>query len=229
MTELEEKLMHEFSDRSLLETALTHSSYANENRASGCVCNERLEFLGDSILGMNVAEYLYLNFPDMPEGRMTKLRAELVCEQNLVKIARMLDVGGNIRLGKGEESTGGRTRKSILADAVEAILAALYIDGGAEKAAAMIDKFIIRPAFDTVSRCANVKNHDYKTALQELVQRKSGRTLCYEMLGESGPDHNKEFTAQVMLNGVSVGTGTGRSKKEAEQAAAQKALENFDK
>lgn len=221
MTELEEKLCHSFRDRKLLETALTHSSYANENRASGIVCNERLEFLGDSVLGVTVADFLYRRFPDMPEGRMTRLRAELVCEQSLHRVALELHLGGYLRLGKGEEHNGGRERASILSDAVEAVIAALYLDAGMETAAA----FIHRCLLDDVRAIETPSFTDYKTALQELVQRRSGQILSYELIGEEGPDHAKTFRMQVLLNGESVGTGVGHTKKEAEQAAAADALE----
>ena len=207
MTALEERLGHSFRNRALLETAVTHSSYANENRASGIVCNERLEFLGDSVLGVTVADFLYRHFPDMPEGRMTRLRAELVCEQSLHRVALELHLGDYLRLGKGEEHNGGRERASILSDAVEAVIAAMYLDAGMETASFT----------------------DYKTALQELVQRQSGQVLSYELVGEEGPDHAKTFRMQVCLNGEPVGLGTGRTKKEAEQTAAASALEALRK
>ncbi len=221
MTELETRLGHRFKDASLLETALTHSSFANENAAAHCLCNERLEFLGDSVLGVTVADHLYRQYPEMPEGRMTRLRAELVCEQSLYQIARKLDIGSCLRLGKGEERNGGRLRPSILSDAVEAIIAALYLDAGMETAAAFIHRCLLddlgpmEPSFTT----------DFKTALQELVQRQSGRTLAYALAGEEGPDHAKIFTMQVLLNGEPIGSGVGRTKKEAEQTAARNALE----
>ena len=221
MTELETRLGHRFKDASLLETALTHSSFANENAAAHCLSNERLEFLGDSVLGVTVADHLYRQYPEMPEGRMTRLRAELVCEQSLYQIARKLDIGSCLRLGKGEERNGGRLRPSILSDAVEAIIAALYLDAGMETAAAFIHRCLLddlgpmEPSFTT----------DFKTALQELVQRQSGRPLAYALAGEEGPDHAKIFTMQVLLNGEPIGSGVGRTKKEAEQTAARNALE----
>lgn len=220
--ELEEKICCRFRDRDLLQTALTHSSYANEYQY-GTLCNERLEFLGDSVLGMNVAYELYTRYPDMPEGRMTRLRAELVCEQALFRVAQELDLGKYIRLGKGMEHNGGRTHPSILADAVEAVIAALYLDAGAEKAAEFIRRYILaglgeeEPLYFT----------DCKTALQEFVQQESDRTLVYELLDEEGPDHAKTFKVQVLLNGERVGEGTGHSKKEAEQEAAKEALRLF--
>lgn len=221
MTALEERLGYSFRNRALLETALTHSSYANENRASGIVCNERLEFLGDSVLGVTVADFLYRHFPDMPEGRMTRLRAELVCEQSLHRVALELHLGDYLRLGKGEEHNGGRKRASILSDAVEAVIAAMYLDAGMETAAG----FIHRCLLDDVRAIETPSFTDYKTSLQELVQRHSGQVLSYELVGEEGPDHAKTFRVQVCLNGDPIGRGTGRTKKEAEQAAAANALE----
>lgn len=225
MTALEERLGHSFQNRALLETAVTHSSYANENRASGIVCNERLEFLGDSVLGVTVADFLYRHFPDMPEGRMTRLRAELVCEQSLHRVALELHLGDYLRLGKGEEHNGGRERASILSDAVEAVIAAMYLDAGMETAAG----FIHRCLLDDVRTIETPSFTDYKTALQELVQRQSGQVLSYELVGEEGPDHAKTFRMQVCLNGAPVGLGTGRTKKEAEQTAAASALEALRK
>ena len=221
MTALEERLSYSFRNRALLETALTHSSYANENRASGIVCNERLEFLGDSVLGVTVADFLYRHFPDMPEGRMTRLRAELVCEQSLHRVALELHLGDYLRLGKGEEHNGGRKRASILSDAVEAVIAAMYLDAGMETAA----EFIHRCLLDDVRAIETPSFTDYKTSLQELVQRHSGQVLSYELVGEEGPDHAKTFRVQVCLNGDPIGRGIGRTKKEAEQAAAANALE----
>ena len=221
MTALEERLGYSFRNRALLETALTHSSYANENRASGIVCNERLEFLGDSVLGVTVADFLYRHFSDMPEGRMTRLRAELVCEQSLHRVALELHLGEYLRLGKGEEHNGGRKRASILSDAVEAVIAAMYLDAGMETAAG----FIHRCLLDDVRAIETPTFTDYKTSLQELVQRHSGQVLSYELVGEEGPDHAKTFRVQVCLNGDPIGRGTGRTKKEAEQAAAANALE----
>ena len=221
MTALEERLGYSFRNRALLETALTHSSYANENRASGIVCNERLEFLGDSVLGVTVADFLYRHFHDMPEGRMTRLRAELVCEQSLHRVALELHLGDYLRLGKGEEHNGGRKRASILSDAVEAVIAAMYLDAGMETAAG----FIHRCLLDDVRAIETPTFTDYKTSLQELVQRHSGQVLSYELVGEEGPDHAKTFRVQVCLNGDPIGRGIGRTKKEAEQAAAATALE----
>jgi len=225
MDGLEEKLKYSFNDRALLLMALSHSSYANENKSAGLMSNERLEFLGDSVLGQVVASHLYLSYPKMPEGQMTRLRAELVCEQSLFEVARTLELGQYIKLGKGEENTGGRARESILADAVEALIAALYLDGGLPVAKSFIERYIL-------SNLDFAETHtlsDYKTALQEYVQRKAGQTLAYELLSESGPDHKKSFTMQVRLNDTVIGTGHGHTKKEAEQYAAKNGLEEISK
>ena len=218
----EEKLRHHFRDRALLKTALTHSSFANESRAAGCESNERLEFLGDSVLGMVVADALYRRFPDMPEGRMTRLRARLVCEESLHAVASELGLGGYMRLGRGEEHTGGRKRASILADAVESVLAAAYLDGGFSAASSLVHRFIL-----TDIPAEHPRNVDYKTQLQELVQQKKDQVIQYELTGQSGPDHAKQFQVEVRLNGSVVGQGTGSSKKRAEQEAARVAMEKL--
>ena len=223
MTELEKRLGHVFHDRALLDTALTHSSYANENRSQGIVCNERLEFLGDSVLGVTVADFLYRRYADMPEGRMTRLRSELVCEQSLYQVALKLELGRFLRLGRGEEHNGGRARASILSDAVEALIAALYLDGGMSAAS----EFIHRSLLSELGNEEPEYFTDYKTALQELIQRESGRVLSYELVDEQGPDHDKTFTVRVLLNGEPIGRGRGRTKKEAEQSAAHNALEEL--
>jgi len=225
MDELERKLEYQFNDRTLLLTALSHSSYANENKGAGLISNERLEFLGDSVLGQVVASHLYLSYPKMPEGQMTRLRAELVCEQSLFEVAKKLNLSRHIKLGKGEEHTGGRQRESILADAVEAIIAAMYLDGGIQVAKNFINKYILS-GFD-VEEVHSMSDH--KTMLQEFVQRKSGQTLSYELLSENGPDHKKTFTMQVLLNNVPIGMGAGHTKKEAEQCAAKNGLEEISK
>ena len=223
MKTLEEKLGYTFQNRALLENALTHSSCANESRGK-LQSNERLEFLGDSILGMVVADHLYRNHPDLPEGVLTRTRAALVCEDSLVLVAEELGLGAYLRLGKGEEAGGGRNRPSIRADAVEAILAAVYLDGGIGSARKIIQKYILSREVAGLT-----KPRDYKTALQELVQRESGQVLAYRLIGEEGPDHNKRFFVEVTLNGNGVGQGSGRSKKEAEQMAAKAAIETLNK
>ena len=224
MRELMEKLGIKFNSPKLLRQALTHSSWANENRKSRAPSNERLEFLGDSVLGFTVAEFLYRNTPEMPEGHMTRLRAELVCEKSLEGASLELGLGKYLRLGKGEELSGGRERPSILADAFEAVIAAVFLDGGIEPAKAVVARHIL-----SQYREGAPAEYDYKTALQELVQRKSGQVLSYHMTGESGPDHMKLFTVEVHLNGAVRGEGTGRNKKEAEQAAAKIALNGMMK
>ena len=221
MTALEEKLGYEFQDRRLLENALTHSSCANESRGR-LSSNERLEFLGDSILGMVVAEHLYRNHPDLPEGDLTRTRAALVCEESLVEVAKELSLGEYLHLGKGEEAGGGRRRPSIQADAVEAVLAAVYLDGGIGSARKIIQRYILCREIEGLTR-----PRDYKTALQELVQRESGQVLGYQLIGAEGPDHAKIFSVEVDLNGIPIGQGRGRSKKEAEQNAAKAAIEKL--
>ena len=202
-------------------TALTHSSYANESRGTGAVCNERLEFLGDSVLGVTVAEFLYRHYPDMPEGRMTRLRAELVCETSLYRVAQKLELGRYLRLGRGEEHNNGRERPSILSDAVEALIAAMYLDGGTQSASAFIHSALL----SELGAAEPLAYTDFKTALQEHVQRQIGHTLSYELVDEQGPDHAKVFTVRVLIDGEDAGRGEGRTKKEAEQSAARNALE----
>lgn len=220
MQNLEDKIGYRFHNRDYLLTALTHSSYANE-RHDGCQSYERQEFLGDSILGLVTAEFLFAHEPMLPEGSMTRLRAELVCEGSLHKVALELGLGAYMRLGRGEERTGGRERPSILADMVEAIIAALYLDSGMDEAR----RFIMEKILSGAEISAQHRSTDYKTELQELVQRKPEQQIRYELIGESGPDHNKRFTFRVTINGVSAGEGAGRTKKEAEQMAACQALE----
>jgi len=222
--QLEIKLGYEFSNKALIRNAMVHSSYANENRQLGLPCNERLEFLGDSVLGLVVAKHLYLTCPDMPEGRMTRLRAELVCEASLHKTALSLGLGEYMRLGKGEANTGGRSRPSILADMVEAIIAAIYLDSGMEQAR----NFVLEKVLGDVEISEQRRSADYKTQLQELVQRKANQHIAYELVSESGPDHNKLFEFEVRINGQPSGRGSGRTKKEAEQMAACKALEAME-
>ena len=223
MDSLEEKIGYKFNNIKLLETAMTHSSYANEHHSEGVECYERLEFLGDSILSLVTAEFLYSHEPPLPEGRMTKLRAELVCEVSLHKTALMLGLGEYMRLGKGEEHTGGRARVSVLADMVEAIIAAIYLDSGIDEA----KKFIMGNILRDVEISSQHRDTDYKTALQEFVQRAGAVSIKYESVSEKGPDHCKVFTFAVYINGVYKGEGSGRTKKEAEQMAAAKALEGL--
>lgn len=218
--ELEEKIGYHFKNPQYLTTALTHSSYANEAKGGGR-SNERLEFLGDSVLGVVVADYLFKNCPDMPEGDLTKNRAALVCEKSLCGFSRQLGVGNFLLLSHGEQNSGGRTRPSILADAFEAIIAAIYMDGGMEEAR----KFILKFVLPTLKTSKPKMFKDYKTVLQEIVQQNPEERLEYVLVGESGPDHDKHFTVEVHLNSNVIGKGGGRSKKEAEQQAAREALE----
>ena len=221
MESLEKKLGYTFRDRSLLSEALNHSSYANEHRSAEVSSNERLEFLGDSVLGFVTAEFLFKTYGKLPEGDLTRIRAALVCEQSLYEVAKFLGLGQYLKLGKGEEAGGGRQRQSILADATEAVFAAVYLDGGMERVRELICRVLLSRA------PAAEERRDYKTTLQEIVQRRSGQVLTYHMVDESGPDHNKTFLLPGRLNGAPVGQGRGHSKKEAEQAAARDALEKL--
>jgi len=220
--DLEAAIGYRFQNISLLQNALTHSSYANERWHNSLLSNERLEFLGDSILGMLVAEYLFRSFPDRPEGELTRMRADMVCEKTLAAVANRIGLGEHLLLGHGEEQGGGRNRDSILADAVESVIAASFLDGGMAAARQFIEKFILVEV-----PVKKLHNADYKTALQELVQQKKNQTLSYALVGESGPDHDKRFEVEVSLNGRIIGTGSGSSKKRAEQMAAKKALETL--
>ena len=220
--DLEEAIGYRFRNITLLQNALTHSSYANERWHDSLMSNERLEFLGDSILGMVVAEYLYTNFPNRPEGELTRMRADMVCETSLAKAANQVQLGSHLLLGHGEEQGGGRNRPSLLADAMESVIAASYLDGGINAAMGIIQRFILCNVPKT-----RLANADYKTALQERVQQKRNQTIAYTLIGESGPDHDKQFSVEVSLNGTVVGQGTGSSKKRAEQNAAHNALETL--
>lgn len=216
LMQFQQNLGYTFKDITLLERALSHSSYVNE-RNDGEESNERLEFLGDSVLGFISAEYFFNMYKHQPEGGLTKHRAAAVCEKTLCVFSRELGINEYIRLGKGETRTGGAERPSILADAFEAVLAAVYLDGGIEPAKKLVLRFIGREGIDTSVR-------DYKTLLQEVVQKHPEEAVKYVVTNESGPDHAKEFTVEVRLNSNVIGAGTGRSKKLAEQAAAREAL-----
>ena len=218
--ELETAIGYRFRNITFLQNALTHSSYANERWHNSLMSNERLEFLGDSILGMLVAEYLYRNFPDRPEGELTRMRADMVCEKALSVVANQIGLGSHLLLGRGEEQGGGRNRESILADAVESVIAACYLDGGMEAAEKFVKTFVL-----TRVPVTKLNNADYKTMLQEMVQQKRNQVLSYTLVGETGPDHEKRFVVELTLNGVVVGRGEGTSKKRAEQDAARVALE----
>ena len=220
--DLETAIGYKFRNIQLLQNALTHSSYANERWHNSLLSNERLEFLGDSVLGMLVAEYLYHNFPDRPEGELTRMRADMVCEKTLAAAANRIGIGEHLLLGHGEDRLGGRNRESILADAMESVIAACFLDGGMDAALNVVRQFILVEVPVT-----KMHNTDYKTALQELVQQKKNQVLTYTLVGQSGPDHDKLFDVEVALNGVAVGQGTGRSKKRAEQDAARAAIEKL--
>ena len=220
--DLEAAIGYKFQNITLLQNALAHSSYANERWHDSLKSNERLEFLGDSVLGMVVAEHLYRNFPDRPEGELTRMRADMVCETSLAAIAEQIGLGQHLLLGHGEETGGGRNRASILADAVESVIAASFLDGGMAAARSFIERFVLNRV-----PVRQLTNKDYKTALQELVQQKKNQTITYRLVGESGPDHDKTFLVEVSLNGTVIGEGTGTSKKRAEQDAARAALEQL--
>lgn len=219
MQQFQQRIGYRFRDISLLATALTHSSYANELHKGGN--NERLEFLGDAVLSIIVADYIFTQYPDKKEGELTKLRASLVCESTLAGYAQRIGLGDRLMLGRGEAHSGGANRPSILADAFEAVIAAIYLDGGMEEAR----RFVLGFTKQELERPSVRRQSDYKTALQEIVQQNEGERLEYVLVGESGPDHNKHFVAEVHLNSNVVGRGGGRSKKEAEQQAARAALE----
>ena len=216
--QFETEIRYHFKNRHFLVEALSHSSYANEKKKCRC-SNERLEFLGDSVLSIVVSSYLFHQFPELPEGELTKLRASLVCEKALHVFAQEIHLGDYLLLGKGEEHTGGRMRSSILADAFEAVIAAIYLDGGFEPAKDFVLKFILN----------DIEHkqlfYDSKTILQEIVQEKGIQPVEYILTGESGPDHDKQFTVSVQVNGQVVGNGTGHTKKAAEQAAAYQAIQ----
>lgn len=220
MRDLEDYLGYTFKNGKLLENALAHSSYANEVRG-GVTSNERLEFLGDSVLSIIVSSYIYENFKKMPEGELTRLRSSLVCEKTLCGFSRKLNLGEFLLLGKGERKNGGADRDSILADAFEAVLAAIYLDGGINPARKFVMRFVTEElkGYDVK---ADFK--DYKTLLQEIVQRNPEESVQYYLTGESGPDHDKLFTVEVRLNSNTIGTGNGKSKKDAEEMAAKQAL-----
>ena len=218
MEQLERTIGYTFHNKKLLRQALTHSSYANEKKLGKLGCNERLEFLGDAVLELVSSDVLYARFPKIPEGELTKKRASLVCEPSLAYCARQFDLPQYLLLGRGEDMTGGRMRDSIVSDATEALLGAIYLDGGFEKARDFVLRFIL-----------NDMEHkqlfyDSKTILQEIVQEKGKQTLEYILTGESGPDHNKQFSVEVRVNGNVLGNGSGHTKKAAEQAAAYQAI-----
>ena len=218
---LEKVIDYKFKNMDYLLLALTHSSYANENRRDGFDSNERLEYLGDAVLNMVVSEIIYTSYPGLTEGEMTKARSIIVCEPTLAKCACNIGLGQYLLLGKGEELTGGRMRPSVLSDAFEALIGAVYLDGGLEK----VRTLILKQLGETIMHSINgMITLDFKTELQEMVQGKGERSILYEIIDETGPDHNKIFVAQVSIDGIVAGTGKGKTKKEAEQNAAKAAL-----
>ena len=220
------KIGHEFKNISILATALTHSSYSNEMKSKGVKtdCNERLEFLGDTVLSLITSEYIYLKLRDCKEGELTRIRATIVCEDSLFGFAESMDLGAALFLGNGEIISNGRNRKSTLADAFEAVLGAVFIDGGLDAAKKFLMKFIENPISDIVKE-GEIK--DYKSLLQQIIQQNNGEVLEYVLVGESGPAHEKIFEVRAMLNSNIVGEGKGKSKKAAEQNAAKEALVLF--
>lgn len=219
LDELEKSIGYSFKNRKYLNIAITHSSYANE--VGGKVKSyERLEFLGDSVLSIITSDYIFKNCPDLPEGELTKLRAALVCEKSLCRFSRKLNIGKFLKLSRGERHSGGADRPSILADVFEAILAAIYIDGGIENARELVLRFIV----PEITNPKSENFRDYKTDLQEIVQRNPDETIQYALVDETGQDHDKRFTIEVRLNNNIIGKGIGRSKKDAEQRAAREAL-----
>lgn len=223
---LEEAVNHTFSRKDTLLTALTHSSYANEMKSKGCdtLDNERLEYLGDSVLQLVASEYLFFNYPNLPEGEMSKIRAASVCEKALNEFASSISLGSYLMLGHGEEKGGGRTRPSILADAFEALLAAIFIDAGISKVKEFLLPFISAKITEII---ANGSSKDFKTELQQIVQQEQGEILQYIVVGESGPSHQRIFEVEARLNSNVIGKGIGSSKREAEQMAAKQALTLF--
>lgn len=218
LEELQDKIGYRFQNTELLKQALTHSSFANEQKINKLKDYERLEFLGDAVLELVSSEFLFRENPQMPEGQLTKLRASMVCEPALAYCAKDIDLGSYILLGRGEEYTGGRYRSSITSDVMEAIIGAIFLDGGIENAKKHIYRFILSDLENKILFL------DSKTILQEEIQKKKDAQLRYELIGESGPDHNKQFTVDAYLNDVLIGSGTGRTKKAAEHQAAYEAL-----
>ena len=218
-SEFEKKIGYTFKNKELLHEALSHSSYSNEAKR-GSNSNERLEFLGDSVLSIVVSEHLFRHFKHLPEGELTKIRASLVCEKALFEFSKKIDLGNYILLGKGEENSGGRERPSIVSDAFEAVIAAIFLDGGMEAAEKYVLSFIPKDLAADSSKAL----HDYKTALQEIIQKNPEERVEYVLADQIGPDHDRKFIVNVLLNSNIIGTGEGHSKKQAEQAAAREAL-----
>lgn len=222
--ELEKTIKYTFKDKNNIILALTHSSYANEYKNQKLTSNERLEFLGDTVLNMIISEEIYTKYNDLSEGEMTKFRSNVICEISLAKCAKNIDIGKYLLLGKGEENTGGRQRVSILSDAVEALIGALYLDAGLEKARS----FVLNQMGEMIEKSIKgIIFMDYKTQLQEILQKGNEKRVVYEIIDEKGPDHDKVFISQVMIDGKLAGKGRGKTKKEAEQMAAKETIKEL--
>lgn len=221
LREFQEIIGYKFTNEEFLKIALTHSSYAHENKDKKVIYNERLEFLGDSVLGLLVSRYIFENYPHLPEGNLTKMRAAVVCEKSLYECAVNIDLGKYLILGRGEERTGGRTRMSILSDAYEALIAAIYLDSNLD----VTREWVLGQVYEAIENAAKGRlSKDYKTEFQEVAQQDGDVNICYKVISESGPDHDKSFTVAVYLDGKLMGEGEGTSKKRAEQKAAENAL-----
>lgn len=222
LKELEDAIGYQFNSKELLTHALTHSSYTNDRKLDKKLCNERLEFLGDAVLEMISSEYIFINYPEKAEGELTKLRASLVSEKPLANVAADIGIGNYLFLGHGEERTGGRTRDSVTSDAVEALLGAIFLDGGIEAAKKFVHSFILN----------DIENkqlfYDSKTVLQEIIQKYHRGTLKYELVSEKGPDHDKKYGMNAVIDGRVIGYGEGRTKKAAEQEAAYNAIKSIN-
>lgn len=224
--ELEKKIEYTFKDKNNIILALTHSSYANEYKNQKLISNERLEFLGDTVLNMIISEEIYTKYNDLSEGEMTKFRSNVICETSLARCAKNINIGEYLLLGKGEENTGGRHRISILSDSVEALIGALYLDAGLDRAKV----FVLEQMGEMIEESIKgIIFMDYKTQLQEILQKGNEQKIVYEIIDEKGPDHNKVFISQVNIDGKAAGTGKGKTKKEAEQIAAKKTIEFLKK
>lgn len=221
LKEFQEIIGYKFTNEEYLKIALTHSSYAHENKEKNIKFNERLEFLGDSVLGLIVSRYIFENYPELPEGKLTKMRAAVVCEKTLYECAVNIDLGKYIILGKGEDHTGGRTRPSILSDAYEAVIAAIYLDSNLD----VVKEWVLGQLYEAIEAASKGRiSKDFKTEFQEEAQKRGDVNISYKVVGESGPDHRKSFVVNVYLNGQLMGEGEGTSKKKAEQSAAKNAL-----
>ncbi len=222
---IEQKIGYKFKNKKLISVALTHSSYSNERKSGKHKSNERLEFLGDTVLGLVISEHIFKNYPNLPEGELTKIRSNIVCEVTLSECAKNIGLGKYLKFGRGEELTGGRNRASILADALEALIAAMYLDSDLK----VTSNFILSIMDDIINDAVKGKNVlDYKTRLQEMIQVSKENHIHYELVDQTGPDHLKTFYSSVLLNNEKIGYGEGRSKKESEQMAAKQAIKELE-